>query len=719
MAPSPAPLAASPYRAPIALRPGRRPTQPPPWRAALLLSALVAGAVSTPRASIRRAAGDDPAPGVAVEHAQLLAGGSALCALTSMRDGTHQVVCAEVDEVTAGLDRHRVSHAWRSPALTQLVACATRETVALGLTAEGRVVRFARGGAEAGPVELPGLVGHGPITALSCGDVAHTTSWALYATTRDGALRGIDRRAVDAARGLAWTEVFPADAGGTRATPWLGEAPCAARSDGVWCVSPFAVAQEPPAPRERAFAGPSWVEIAGRFPWLCARDRAGRVACVRFEGGGEYVDAVSQPVALEGAPLLAEAIVGSTHDLCVRGSGSRWWCAAGPSRDEALPLDAARLAVHPEPSLDGAAEVALGAGSGCARWPDGDVRCWGRHLRGGSFVTRGPVEIPGARDASAVSVYGAGACARRRGEVWCWGSLGDAHPRRVELPGDAQALDAPYVAVGATVYVIQHGGHATALPDPRGDDAVVESIARAWDSVCVRRVDGHVTCWSVAPADDMDGRAAVHHEPQRVAALEGYARFAASHERVCAWDPGRVGRCWSHEVVAPPRAAPFTRRAVHDVPAHQLDAPTHVEGRCAVYPGGHRDCDEGDILAGLLGIPPPDWALDPDGDFTRLRRHAEARCDLLPDRRVACRVDHVGTTPRAPHYEYLPYWRVMPGLRDVRAVSATAGSNPQSPAWLGCAIRQDGRVFCWGTNLDDALTVGDSDRAPPLVPLRR
>jgi hypothetical protein len=195
----PAPLAASPYRAPIALRPGRRPTQPPPWRAALLLSALVAGAVSTPKARIPRAAGDDPAPGAAVEHAGLLAGGEKLCALTAMRDGTHQVVCAEADEVTEGIDRRRVPHAWRSPALTQLVTCGDGDTVALGLTVDGRVVRFARGSTEARPWTPPALAPHGPITALSC-DSGFGSSRALFASTRDGAVRLIGH-AREVARG--------------------------------------------------------------------------------------------------------------------------------------------------------------------------------------------------------------------------------------------------------------------------------------------------------------------------------------------------------------------------------------------------------------------------------------------------------------------------------------------------------------------------------------
>lgn len=711
----PAPLAASPYRAPFALRPGRRPTQPPPWRAALLLSALLAGAVSTPRASIRRAAGDDPAPGVAVEHARLLAGGSALCALTSMRDGTHQVVCAEVGEVTEGIDRRRVSRAWRSPALTQLVTCGDGDTVALGLTAEGRVVRFARGSTEALPWALPSLTPHGPITALACRNVASNVT-SLFASTRDGAVLGLDLWHDVATPARAWTELFPADLGGARLIPRLQEYPCAVRADGVWCAPFDTVGDRVPA--ERALEGTAWTEATYGAPWLCARDRTGHVECAYRQTLGDVAVWVHSP--LEGAPLHAEAVVGSMGDLCVRGSAARWWCAAGPSRDAPPPTDVARLAVHPEPLLDGAAEVAPGEGSGCARWPDGDVRCWGRHLRGGSFAARGPVEIPAARDANAVSVDGAGACAIRRGEVWCWGSLGSARPQRVELPGDAQALDAPYVAVGATVYRIQPGGRATALPALRGDDAAVESIAHGWNSACARRTDGRVTCWHLEDFGDGEGPSIPRYVPERVAALEGYARFTALLDSVCAWDPGRAGRCWRREA-APPLAIALTRWRARDVPAHEIDAPTHLDGRCAVYPNGHRTCDEGGSVEDVMGVATPDWALDPEGDFAQLRRYSDARCDLLPDRRVACRFEHNAESLRGSRQPYrLTYWRVMPGLRDVRAVSATPRYDPFGYGdWFGCAIREDGRVFCWGSNLDDALTVGDSDRAPPLVPLRR
>ena len=715
MAPSPAPLAASPYRTPIALHPGRPPTRPPPWRAALLLSALVAGAVSSPKASTCHPPGDDPAPGAAVEHGRLLAGGAMPCALTAMHDGTHQVVCAEVDEVTEGIDRRRVSHAWRSPALAQLASCGDGDTVALGLTADGRVVGFARGGAEASPWTLPPLAAHGPITALSC-DNTLASGMALFAVTRDGAVLRLGRWDHDAVSRRAWVETFPADARGTHLTPRLGDSPCAVRSDGVWCP-PFDTVGDR-APSDLALAGASWVEAVGASTWLCARDRAGRVECAHLEQTEDHARLVWRPAALEGGPRRVGAIAGSMDDLCVRGSASRWWCATGPSQDPPRLLGDARLAVHPEPLLDGAVEVVLHAGSGCARWPDGAVRCWGRHLRGGSFATRGPVEIPAARDASAVSVEGAGACAIQRGELWCWGVLGSARPRRVALPGDAQTLDAPYVAVGATVYLIHEGGHATPLLNPRGEGAAVVSIAHGWNLLCARRADGRVTCWHAEEDGDDEESAAVRHVPERVAALEGYARFEAKNSRMCAWNPGRAGRCWGHEVVAPPRAFASVRWRVWDVPAHQLDAPTRRDGRCAVYPNGRRDCYEGDTLADLLGVTAPDWALDPEGDFAQLRRHDDARCDLLPDRHVACRIDHDVASGRGPYR--IAYWRVMPGLRDVRAVSATPRYDPLGYGdWLGCALREDGRVFCWGTNVDEVLTVGDADRAPPLVPLRR
>lgn len=726
-----------------------RPRAPRPRRLryALLLACLVVGGVSPRFVSRPRIPdGDAPTAGTPVRHARIIASAfDGLCALTTTRGGASQVVCAEVDETSDSIDQRLVSRAWVSPPLVQLVPQAVRfvasdrfesEPSALGLLAGGGVVRFDHGEWLALPYALPPTGTHGAIVSITRNtSISATGCFAsgpshgqTLARTRDGAVLGtvVERGHVDD----VWTELLPASEGAIGDFTWIRGLACVLTRRGARCAQPPATvhASRDLNLRDLAIDAPDLAGLAAAGPWLCAHDRAGALRCALAGDVGPRWT----PGVVRGAPARVDAVVGSPTDLCVRTPPARWSCVAGPSADLPVDLSEAPLSLRVAPLLDGAAEIALASDGGCARWPDGAARCWGRHRRGGSFERRGPTEIRGLRDVTAITATHYGTCALTHGEVWCWGAIGREHhwpvgaarPERVPLPGAARALASRhriFAAVGGTVFAWDEGdARVTALANPPDDRAPIASLAAVEEAVCALRVDGRVTCWREEwhePDDDADERREQRVDvPSRVRQLEGRAHFGKVRDGVCSWEPSRGGMCWE-----PWHDDDGTRTTrTHRVRPRDVEDPVRVEGDCAVYSDGDRRCVHDEEEQPPL-IPPslrPPWTIDPSSEDGVRESVADARCLVLPGGRLACNGEDDRNSAVLRNMR-VPFPGLMPGLFDVRAFVL---GNPESRSFErghGCALRGDGRVLCWGANHGESLSIDDAERAPRLVPLLR
>lgn len=354
------------------------------WRSAVLVVGLAAHVgASRGRAgwvAMADADRDRSGPGAPVEHAVRIAGGDSVCALTRGATGDAEVVCAPPfaeGEVPRGVPCACTVERWAPSALAGgWVWDAWPQAITVGVTPDGRAIQCRASEKAATAVPLsPGA----PRDRLV--EVRSSLWWGVLSSgcdAGDGALQSglVVRTAsgtllADAAGG--WAPV-PGAPQNVRSFAVDEHVWYAASADGVVSSGRLQppVVQGISFSQARPIRTPPQVrearEVVLRGRLLCVRGGRGDLRCLDLDLGVTH-----DLVGLAGG---AVAVAVGDDDLCVRDAGGAWWCARGPA---ARPLGGAldlRVFRRP-PLLAGAEEVAFARGLGCARWPAGDVRCWG------------------------------------------------------------------------------------------------------------------------------------------------------------------------------------------------------------------------------------------------------------------------------------------------------------------------------------------------------
>lgn len=191
--------------------------------------------------------------------------------------------------------------------------------------------------------------------------------------------------------------------------------------------------------------------------------------------------------------------------------------------------------------------------AGCALLRTGKVACLGHNalaLRSFTDTTRAltPVEIPGLDKVDEVTVGGATACARRGGDVWCWG---ETAARQAGMAAARASKAMPKCVVDAAATKRAHDAYEAAKKEcegrkrptnPRQDDPLCRSV---WGAI----PPGNVFKPSDTPCDPYEGPSASRWAPPtKVDGIADAVAIGTNGRLSCAIRGARTLTCWGNEV---------------------------------------------------------------------------------------------------------------------------------------------------------------------------
>jgi alpha-tubulin suppressor-like RCC1 family protein len=426
---------------------------------------------------------------------------------------------------------------------------------------------------------------------------------------------------------------------------------CAATSEGaVWCWSTRG--SSPPARREGLA---DVVEVRAQGRSACARTSSGRVSCwgqlgdVRF-AGSRGARSSESPLEIAGARGATALAVGTGHACVVASDGVRCFGGAmwGALGDGASPEVTRPVGMELGTS---AVDVSTGAFASCAALGEKGVSCWGQGYGDAETPAEGPARatIPLGVPAERVFVGEQSACALSGGVVHCWG-----HTARPEV----QRIDGI-------------------------DDAVSVSVELVLG--CAARRGGSLSCW-------WWGRPP--------APVPGLSELVEVSYGASDWSCGRTRSggavCWSMPMQAPTPAWAAPKLVPFGLP-DAVSVSTAAFRACAVRQDGTLACARSTDTP-LRPRPQPGWSDLVQVAVSNQGVLGAQLCGRTRSGEVLCQGDaRVGAlgngSTRTPP---------LPGIAKVDAISdarhvAVGGSH-------ACALREGGRVACWGSDTFGQVT---------------
>jgi alpha-tubulin suppressor-like RCC1 family protein len=444
-------------------------------------------------------------------------------------------------------------------------------------------------------------------------------------------------------------------------------------------------------------------------------------------------------------------VAGGRHTCAVsRERGVHCW---GDGSRGQLGIGRADVIAAPEPVALDAVSLALGLESTCAVTAAGELWCWGRAQAGAlgdpaiidpdegdALVPVRASDLDGWLEVASAERY---ACARRGGEVWCWGSalaggLGDGRWRSVRgwtrVLGGATSLSVAWNAT-ASDPTLDDGDHDLTCAVVAGDvqcwgdnrtgqlgqGAATSSelplvIAgdRRWRTI--EAGDAHacgisatdVLCWGSREVGQVDGTEAGRVTPctfetcasgRPLKVLEGARALAIGAEHTCALHDEAAVTCWGGNADGQAGGAPGPSAAPRTIPGTWAAVHAGARGSCAGALDGEAWCWGHAITTHALDREP---ALD---GAEAIALGGELGCALLSGR-LACfgasafgngdpgtcgdGTCNAGETVASCEADCGPPPMTHLGRR-YRAIAT--GRRP-----FACGLREDGAIECWGDN---------------------
>ncbi len=308
-------------------------------------------------------------------------------------------------------------------------------------------------------------------------------------------------------------------------------------------------------------------------------------------------------------------------------------------------------------------EVAAGAFHACGRTTMGTLRCWGQDADGQA----GRPSADSAGDIVQVVAGSYHTCVRREsGQIQCWGrddfgqvsGPNGSSDNFIQIAAGAAAGGNLTCGVRTDNTVVCWGDNAhEQVSGPTGATDVAQ-VATGQRHTCVRRLTGAIDCWGFDVSRVVSG-------PNMDSATD-YDDISVGRENTCARHTDGTMRCWGSDAVA--------GGGLIDIAAGRFSA-------CAILPDGRPACAIGDSDGQLIGM----MADDP-AEYTHVSVGNRKACALRADGTSDC------SSFPGPDDDVLGVYQQL-----------------EVSHFHGCALRDTGRIACWGDNRHGAVNGPNDD----------
>ena len=444
------------------------------------------------------------------------------------------------------------------------------------------------------------------------------------------------------------------------------------------------------------------------------------------------------PVQVSALKAAVKAVfAGDAMTCAIETDGTTWCWGAGilgdgtlqqsdlPVRLGALGSDAVRLSVRGSHS--------------CALRKDGTLWCWGSNSSGQlglgntagqqcAYGGTGCMPLPIASDAAGSDVTGFGVesgstCAlAKSGRVHCWGENASGQL------GDGTNATPKLQPVTTLLCGVTHGDTSAGTADG-GIDAgasgkcTIEALALADEHSCARRADGTVTCWGANNHGELGTGEAGDSETTPVETLRIGATFSSigsGHDHTCGLQSNGSLWCWGYAPFGPLGGANGNGDCSCEAAPAQVGTLGYDVASIGIGGGGgcaikkdHSVWCWGSNTDGQLGI----GSTADTANTAQVTDLAKSAVEVAVGETHACALKDDGTVwcwgannlcQLGDGTTTAPYCGGVNCSTTPRKVDAlgTDTKHLEAGGNTTCALRKDGTLWCWGSNVDGQLGVG-------------
>jgi len=454
-------------------------------------------------------------------------------------------------------------------------------------------------------------------------------------------------------------------------------------------------------------------EISAGYGHVCARKNDGSVACwgagtSKQLGQGETSGNSNAPAAVAGLTGVTHVAVGGNHSCAVTAEGVKCWGqnGYGQSGGEAGTNQGTPVTIE---GLTGVTQLALGTNRTCALVAEGKARCWGYNNYTAQLLGVGseeekllvPTEVTGVSglqrfDSSSNHVCGVDGS----NALVCWGVAADGRLGN----GEARSLHEAAAVVPDVNALEAEASEVASFPAAEGELQPRTEFSVGSHHVCGVRTDGHVVCFGEGGSGRL-GTGSTRANPASnaapVAGIEDAVQVSTGQGRTCALRRNGTLACWGNLGSKMQTSLPIPIEGVSDAIRVSVGGTAHAMTACAIHADHGVSCF-GRLFGGDHELHMTPERMEGLADVTDVAIGTDAACALREDGKVLC-------------WGSGGYGQLGNGADDRSAEPVEVSGISDATAIGGggynyCALRRNGSVKCWGSGDDGQLTNGQTGR---------